>query len=334
MRNHLLIAGTGRAGTSVLVQILDACGLETEISRRAGNVGWHDKAKAGIETVPILGVDHPYVVKSPWAYQFIGEMLARPDIQIDGAIIPVRDLSEAAASRVILELVDRYEKFTDLATTTDATWKEWGGTPGGVTYSLEPLDQARILAHSFHQLIEQLTAREIPIYFIHFPRFVNDLEYMFRCLTTILPKTLSLEDFKQRIAPIVDRDLVRAGSELAIERKAARDPPTASNPHASMALPKFEDLDRIALKRELRATADALRVTKVRDAEFSSKEAALVARCEALLAERSKWGAEVRELNAELKHASSQIAALLGSTSWKITHPLRQLVLAVRGRKP
>jgi hypothetical protein len=33
-RHHLIIAGTGRAGTSLLVKILHACGLETELDRK------------------------------------------------------------------------------------------------------------------------------------------------------------------------------------------------------------------------------------------------------------------------------------------------------------
>jgi hypothetical protein len=35
-RRHLLIAGTGRAGTSFLVRYLSALGLETEIDRSMG----------------------------------------------------------------------------------------------------------------------------------------------------------------------------------------------------------------------------------------------------------------------------------------------------------
>jgi hypothetical protein len=32
-RHHFIIAGTGRAGASLLLKILNACGLETELDR-------------------------------------------------------------------------------------------------------------------------------------------------------------------------------------------------------------------------------------------------------------------------------------------------------------
>jgi hypothetical protein len=83
MQHHRLVAGTGRAGTSLLVRVLDACGFETEISRHHDSVFWDQKANAGIESIPVVGDDHPYVVKSPFSYQFIRELLARPDIKHD-----------------------------------------------------------------------------------------------------------------------------------------------------------------------------------------------------------------------------------------------------------
>jgi hypothetical protein len=44
-RRHLIIAGTGDAGTSLLLKILNACGLETELNRkqktaRGGALRW------------------------------------------------------------------------------------------------------------------------------------------------------------------------------------------------------------------------------------------------------------------------------------------------------
>jgi hypothetical protein len=49
----MLIAGTGRAGTSFLVRYLSALGLETEIER-SGQSQWDDVANAGLETMPLL----------------------------------------------------------------------------------------------------------------------------------------------------------------------------------------------------------------------------------------------------------------------------------------
>ncbi|NJO36091.1 MAG: hypothetical protein HC869_26560 [Rhodospirillales bacterium] len=261
MRHHLLIAGTGRAGTSLLVRVLDACGLETEISRRNGEIFWDDNANAGIENVPIIGDDHPYVVKSPFSYQFINELLNRPDIKLDSVLIPVRNLDEAVASRIILELRHRYEHFTEFASQVAETWRDWGTVPGGVTYSLEPLDQARILSVSLHRILEALVDREVPVHFLKFPKCTEDITYLHRRLAPVLGGKISFAEFSKRVASIIDADKVRAIGELAMasRRDAAPSPGEARHVHDTVELPSFDTLDRIALKRELRSAAAALR---------------------------------------------------------------------------
>jgi len=47
-RKHLLIAGTGRAGTSFMVRLLTDLGLDTHLSR-FGDGGWDEMAQAGLE---------------------------------------------------------------------------------------------------------------------------------------------------------------------------------------------------------------------------------------------------------------------------------------------
>ena len=95
-----MIAGTGRAGTSFLVRYLAELGLDTHLSR---SENWNEVAQAGLEDHILHEKDLPYVVKSPWLYEYIDQVLARQDIVLDGVIIPMRDLVEAAVSRVTLE---------------------------------------------------------------------------------------------------------------------------------------------------------------------------------------------------------------------------------------
>jgi hypothetical protein len=312
MQKHLLIAGTGRTGTSLLVRILDACGFETEISRRHGAVFWDENANAGIESIPIVGDDHPYVVKSPWSYQFIRELLARPDIKLDGVLLPVRDLAEAAASRVILELRSHYEHNHGYASQVEDTWRDWATTVGGVTYSLEPLDQARILAHSLHRIIESLLDQEIPIHFLKFPRFAEDIEYLYHRLMPVFPNKPSLAEFSERVAPIVDISKIRTVRELSMaqpQNTSARERPISPD---AAELPSFETLDQIALKRQLRSTVSALERTQ---RELSSTVSAL---------ERTK---------AERTELLAMVDRLSNSTSWKLTQPMRTVVDFVRNRK-
>lgn len=343
MRNHLLIAGTGRAGTSLLVRILHACGLDTEISRRGGAVFWDEHANAGIENIPIVGDDHPHVVKSPFSYQFIRELLARPGIKIDGVLIPVRDLDEAVASRIVLELRHRYEHLVEFASQVEETWRDWGTVPGGVTYSLEPLDQARILAHSLHRIIEPLVDAEIPIHFLKFPKFTQDIEYLHRRLMPVLPAEISFAEFSSRVAPVIDMRKVRTTWELS----AAQRRPDAPNPageerqiHDAVELPSFETMDHIALKRELRSVAGALRTMTAERNELAAQHEALTADRNDLLAQRNAIAADcanlearLADLAAEQKQALARFDHVVNSTSWKLTWPMRTVVENVRNLK-
>ena len=57
---HIVITGTGRAGTTALVKLFDVCGVET----RANDLRLYPTARAGLES-RLAGDDSPYVVKDP-----------------------------------------------------------------------------------------------------------------------------------------------------------------------------------------------------------------------------------------------------------------------------
>lgn len=184
---HLYIAGTGRAGTTFLVRYLTELGLETILSRNP-EAFVDSNANAGLEIAPpdLHRADAPYVVKSPWLGFVIDDILEQGSLPADGVIIPVRDLRQAAASRLILE----YQ-----AALREAPWlgelksplPVWGRVPGGLLHSLNEIDAQRTLAVSFHHLVERLIREGIPITFLHFPRFVTDSDYLYRQLAPLLP---------------------------------------------------------------------------------------------------------------------------------------------------
>jgi hypothetical protein len=131
----MLIAGTGRAGTSFLVRNLSAFGLETEIER-SGQSRCDETANAGLETMPLApGADLPYVIKTPWIAESADHILKQDAVAIDALVIPVRDLTEAAASRVILGRRAIHESASWMAD-LDSTHETWGSTPGGLIFSL------------------------------------------------------------------------------------------------------------------------------------------------------------------------------------------------------
>lgn len=243
-RSHLLIAGTGRAGTSFLVRYLSELGLDTTLSRRGGwKGGWNEDANAGLEELPVAAdpADLPYVIKSPWAYEMADEQLSNPALHLDAAILPMRDIVEAAASRTVLELRAMHEQAPWMADLS-RNWETWCHTPGGTVYSLNPVDQARLLAMGFHRLVERLAAADVPMLFLSFPRFIEDAGYLYSRLRSVLPSTVTREAALRAHAAVADGGKVRMGSELAQAGQA---------PVHSMQGPSLADLDRIALAREV-----------------------------------------------------------------------------------
>ncbi|MGX5775005.1 hypothetical protein [Methylorubrum zatmanii] len=234
-RRHLIIAGSGRAGTTFLVQVLTACGLETELSRNP-RAGYDATAQAGLESDPLSVRDSPYVIKSPWAYQFVDQFLADDGVRLDGAILPVRDLREAVTSRIALELGSLYAR--PGTASLEAPWREFGTVPGGVTYSLEPLDQARILGHAFHTLVERLLDHDVPLCLIKFPRFAQDPDYLYGKLRPFLPLGLDRAGFGRALAGVADAEKIRVSRELGRQKRPE-------------ALPSLEEVERIALKRQV-----------------------------------------------------------------------------------
>jgi len=240
-RHHLLIAGTGRAGTSALVRYLTALGLDTHVSRRGQAAEWAPDAQAGLEDLPLTAVspDLPYVVKAPWSYEFIEHTLRDPAIRIDAAILPVRSLRAAAASRSIVQLQALHRTqpwMADMPT----TWEHFGSVPGGLVFSMSPTDQARVLAVGFHRLLEHLVVADVPVVLLAFPRFATDGDYLYRRLAPVLPVGVAAERAREAHAATFQPGSVRVEEELEGEISADENPP------------ELMALDNAALRRELK----------------------------------------------------------------------------------
>ncbi|WP_218511458.1 hypothetical protein [Variovorax sp. dw_308] len=250
MKHHLIIGGTGRAGTTFLVQYLDGCGLDTHISHHADHRAHYDEnANAGLEDVPLGDADAPYVLKSPWLYEYVERLLARDDIAVDAVILPMRGIVEAATSRTLNEL--RARAALDGLPQDCLLWETWGTTPGGTVFSLNPIDQARLLALGFHELLHKLVQKDIPVVMLDFPRFIEDPAYLCAKLLPVLGGKVSPAhalDVHRRLA---DPAKVRVGRDLAVDAVAAGSRGQGAALVHGPAFPEPRSLDRIALRREL-----------------------------------------------------------------------------------
>jgi hypothetical protein len=71
-----------------------------------------------------------------------------------------------------------------------------------------------MMAVGFYNLVERLTAAEVPIVFLMFPRFIEDPEYLFSKLSAYLPG-VSAAQASAVHARIADVAKVRVGNELS-----------------------------------------------------------------------------------------------------------------------
>jgi hypothetical protein len=198
-KHHLIISGTGRAGTTFLVQLLTELGLDTGFSSSNSDV--NPNSNAGMEW-NIRSANAPYVVKSPALCKDLEALLAAGDIVVDCAIIPIRDLYAAAESR---RTVQRNVKQRDL--------------PGGLILTEDPQEQETALAREFHRLVHTLAKHDVPMIWLYFPRLVNDAAYLHGKLKSVLPDH-DWELFSQAFRAVSRPELVHS-----FEGKTATDKP-------------------------------------------------------------------------------------------------------------
>lgn len=203
-RHHAVVAGTGRSGTSFLVRLLDTCGLETGLDANA----WYSRARAGHEYALDSNEPLPYVVKDPRLFTYCEE-IDLDSIAIDALIIPIRDLMLAARSRVHQE---RLAVLDGPLGGRDSVQLA-GTTPGGVLYSLDVVDQARILAVGLHKLLHWAAANQLPLYLLEFPRLVEDPHYTLGILWPWLSEHCTAEIAHRAFAEVADPDAVRITSD-------------------------------------------------------------------------------------------------------------------------
>jgi len=195
VRKHAIISGTGRAGTSFLVDFLRSVGVPTAGIAEEPE---HRIARAGLER-NLLSAEDSYLVKDPWLHEYI-DQVDLEIIEIEALIIPMRDLSEAASSRIRIERAALLQ-FEE----SRAQWSSIGLTPGGVLASLSISDQERLLAVGLAWLVQWAVKNEIPLYLLDYPRIVEDPVYLVESLSPWLekfaPKASSIDLARKKANP-------------------------------------------------------------------------------------------------------------------------------------
>jgi hypothetical protein len=162
----IVITGTGRAGTTLLVQVLTDLGLDTGFTP---DTPVDAGVNAGLET-GIEAPDAPRVVKNPNLSRRLGELLDAGRVAIEHVIIPVRDLDVAAASRV-------------RNTAYGADLHTFGGLFG----TARATHQREALALVFYELMFTVARHDLPHTLLLFPRFAQDWQYTYDKLGFLAP---------------------------------------------------------------------------------------------------------------------------------------------------
>jgi len=200
---HILIGGTGRAGTTLLVQYFTALGFDTGFSL--------ERALSRVDDISRSGLEHPYqkgkaagrrlayVAKSPNYGKNLHDDLATGELVVKHCIIPVRELSAAAESR-------RHVTRQALASGKTDADRQKGGVIGGPGADKR---QERLLAVQFHRLVHTMLTFDVPIHFLKFPEFAKDQQDLHAALGPIMTEHgVTKEESDQALAMVLRPDFI------------------------------------------------------------------------------------------------------------------------------
>jgi hypothetical protein len=170
-KHHLIVTGTGRAGTTFLVQLFTRLGLDTGFANPHADLFPH--CDAGME-FDFTRPDAPYILKSPFLCDVLDYLLSSGQIVVDHAIVPMRDLFAAAESR------------RDVVRRTAPDTREPDMIQGGLWHTRRPAEQEGALTDQLYTLMVTLAKHRTPTTLLFFPRLVQDPEYLYERLGALL----------------------------------------------------------------------------------------------------------------------------------------------------
>tara|TARA_Y100000034_G_scaffold26982_2_gene32151 strand:- start:1923 stop:3047 length:1125 start_codon:yes stop_codon:yes gene_type:complete len=183
-RRKVFIAGSGRAGTSVLTQILTALHLDTGFTV---DKGMRKKVRAGYEIKLPQNLrdasNCPRIIKGP-EQSFKLKHYLKNHLIIDHVIIPVRDFQASARSRLNAGLYWRIKNKNDLS------------------------EQVAVHAQAVGLTIEACTLFDIPFTILKYPDYLLDAPTLYSRLKPAIPELPSLEAFKKAVNQCVKPDLI------------------------------------------------------------------------------------------------------------------------------
>lgn len=161
----IIITGPGRSGTTFLVQLLTRLGYDT--GYEPYKEPYYHSLRAGCEQIINVDLDRtdeeirqaideaPQVLKSPEWGLMLKRLLAKKLIEVDHVFIPIRDLEEAARSRLDVGL-------------------DWLVADSYPTEEDKILDQANVKAMALGRAIEACVMYDLSYTIVRYPDFIKD----------------------------------------------------------------------------------------------------------------------------------------------------------------
>lgn len=202
---HILIGGTGRAGTTLLIQYLTALGFDTGFTVEQTRARVDPISNAGLERpvnwVKSRGRRMPYVAKSPNFGRNLMGLLESGELKVRHCIIPMRELGEAAESRrEVMRAAAAAGKAPDE--------KQPGGLVGRRHENSDEV-QEQLLAVRFHQFLLAMVSYDVPVHFLRFPDFAAGRQDLFTALGPLLVEHgVTREESDDALADVLDPDLI------------------------------------------------------------------------------------------------------------------------------
>lgn len=196
--DKIIIAGTGRSGTTFLMQVLTEMGFDTGFDNSTDHV-FEDK-RAGMEhPIQFSGTikdarKHfntlPRVLKSPYFSSLLKLFLDLKIISVSHVIIPIRNLKEVANSRVENKL----------------TWLQ--------THDDTDVESQRVYSgYMLGSIIEACVLHNVPYTTIVFPDFIEDKLGTYKALRKVFDKDFGYAKFSKAVDKLGDINKIQTKKE-------------------------------------------------------------------------------------------------------------------------